>query len=114
MEPEELGTAKHIDQFQELLDANQDIEGEIEILDSISDEEMEDERVSKELDLLLEAEPDSGEEYSKFISESESQMSQDEQMGSRKEREHHALPGMSTVSDKSQTLAPSIIVDEKA
>ncbi len=50
-------------------------------------EEMEDERVSKELDLLLEAEPDLGEEFSKFVSESESQMSQDEQMGSRKERE---------------------------
>ncbi len=96
-----MGTAEDIARFQGFIDTNQDIEGEIEILDSISDEEMEDERVSKELDLLLEAEADSGKEFSKFISESESQMSQDEQMGSRKEREHRALPSMSTVSDKS-------------
>ncbi len=114
METEESLAAKSIAEFQELLQASQNIEGDIEILESISDKNMEDELIGKEIDEMLDsAEPDLGEEVSK-VSESDSQTSQDDQMGSRRERECCTLPSMNTVSDRSQTPAPSVIVDEKA
>ncbi len=114
MDMEEMQAAKSMAEFQELLQDNQNIEGDIEILDSITDEEMEEERIGQEIDEMVEwAEPDSGEEVSK-VSESDSQMSQEDQMGSRRKKEHRTLPGMGTESDRPRTPAPSVIIDEKA
>ncbi len=114
MDMEEIEAVKSLAEFQELLQANQNIEGDIEILDSIVDEEMEDKEIIKEIgDMVKSTEPDSEEELTK-VSESDSQTSQDNQMGSRRERERQTLSGMGTELDRSRTPAPSIIIDEKA
>ncbi len=114
MDMEESLAAETLAEFQDLLQANQNIEGDLEVLESISDEEMEEGLIGQEIDDMVEsAELDSGEETNK-VSESDSQTSREDQMGSRKERERRALPSASIESSISQTPAPSIIIDEKA